>query len=45
MHEITEKQRHVYDCIKESIKTNGYPPTVRELSSRLGISSGAFFQQ
>lgn len=41
MHEITEKQRLVYDCIKESIKTYGYPPTVRELSSKLGISSSA----
>ncbi len=41
MQEITEKQRHVYDCIKESIKTYGYPPTVRELSSKLGISSSA----
>nr|WP_035317562.1 transcriptional repressor LexA [Clostridium sp. 12(A)] len=41
MHEITEKQRLVYDCIKESIKTYGYPPTVRELSNKLGISSSA----
>lgn len=41
MHEITEKQRLVYDCIKESIKTYGYPPTVRELSTKLGISSSA----
>lgn len=41
MHEITEKQRILYDCIKESIKNDGYPPTVRELSSRLGISSSA----
>ncbi len=41
MRDITEKQRLLYDCIRESIKTYGYPPTVRELSSKLGISSSA----
>ncbi len=36
---MTEKQLLVYDCIKESINKNGYPPTVREISDMTELSS------
>jgi repressor LexA len=41
--ELTEKQRKVYQFIKDSIQTMGYPPTVREIGEFLGVGPrGAF---
>ncbi len=36
---ITQKQRIVLDCIKQYIKKNSYPPTVRELCELLNLKS------
>jgi repressor LexA len=36
---LTEKQRAVYEFIREKIRMRGYGPTVREIGSRFGISS------
>ena len=36
---ITQKQRIVLDCIKQYIKKNSYPPTVRELCDLLNLKS------
>ncbi|RKX99716.1 repressor LexA [Candidatus Poribacteria bacterium] len=41
--ELTERQREVLDFIKEKIRENGYPPTIREIGERFGISEkGAY---
>ena len=36
---ITEKQQKILDYIKEEILEKGYPPTVREICDRVGLSS------
>ena len=41
MEKLTNKQESVLDYLKRSIATNGYPPTVREIGSALGLSSPA----
>ncbi len=37
--QLTERQREVYDFIREKIKGRGYGPTVREIGEQFGISS------
>lgn len=39
MRRLTYKQEEVLDVIRDSIKNNGYPPTVREICKELGLSS------
>lgn len=41
MEKLTNKQNQVLDYIKQSIAKNGFPPTVREIGSALGLSSSA----
>lgn len=36
---LSEKQRKVYNFIKEYVRSRGYPPTVREIQRELGLSS------
>jgi repressor LexA len=36
---LTRRQSDVLRLIGESVRRNGYPPTIRELCARLGISS------
>lgn len=36
---LTERQQRVYDTICECIRTQGFPPTIREIGNRLGIRS------
>ena len=36
---LTERQRDIYDFIKEKIESRGYGPTVREIGDAFGISS------
>jgi repressor LexA len=36
---LTERQRQVLDCIDESVRTRGYPPSVREIGEAVGLSS------
>ena len=36
---LTDKQRAVYECIVKCIEENGFPPTVREICSQLGLNS------
>lgn len=36
---LTERQQEVLDFIVEGVKMRGYPPTLREISQRFGISS------
>ena len=36
---VTGKQQQVLDCIRASIESKGYGPTVRELCDALGLSS------
>ena len=39
--ELTEKQKELYDAIKDFIKVNGYPPTIRELNEIINVKSTA----
>ncbi|HEX4132134.1 MAG TPA: transcriptional repressor LexA [Pirellulales bacterium] len=36
---LTERQREVYEFIREKIRSRGYGPTVREIGTQFGISS------
>ena len=38
---LTEKQRELFDAIKDYIQENGYSPTIRELCELLGKNSPA----
>ena len=41
MEKLTKKQEDVLNYIKEYMVSHGYPPTIREIGSALGISSPA----
>jgi repressor LexA len=37
--QLTERQREIYDFIREKIESRGYGPTVREIGDNFGIKS------
>src|SRR5438034_9904445 len=37
--QLTERQREIYDFIREKIEGRGYGPTVREIGENFGIKS------
>lgn len=39
MKSVTTKQHAILECIYHSIQDNGYPPTVREICSYVGLAS------
>src|SRR5438876_2973419 len=39
LNQLTERQREIYDFIKEKISTRGYGPTVREIGEAFKIKS------
>lgn len=39
MEGLTRRQEQVLEFIRESVRTEGYPPTVREICAALGLSS------
>jgi len=39
--DISEKQKKIFDFITDYISDSGYPPTVREIASAIGLSSSA----
>lgn len=36
---LTARQERILDCIGQFVSTHGYPPTVREICERVGLSS------
>ena len=38
---ITPRQRRVLECIRESIETRGYPPSIREIGNEVGLTSSS----
>jgi len=38
---LTERRQHILDFIDEHIDEHGYPPTVREIGGRVGLSSSS----
>lgn len=44
MEKITDRQKSILDIIKQSIAEKGYPPTVREIGAKVGLSSSATTQ-
>ncbi|WP_143321611.1 transcriptional repressor LexA [Clostridium sp. HBUAS56010] len=45
MNTLTKKQQLVLDYIKQSILKNGYPPTVREIATEIGVKSASTVQR
>ncbi|WP_130865334.1 transcriptional repressor LexA [Acidipropionibacterium timonense] len=41
---LTPRQRRVYEIIVESVDEHGYPPSVREIARRVGLSSTSSVQ-
>lgn len=41
MEELTKRQEEILNFIKEYIVSHGYPPTIREICSAMGVSSPA----
>jgi repressor LexA len=39
MNPLTARQREVLNLIRTTIRTKGYPPTVREIGANLGMNS------
>ncbi|MEZ5126674.1 MAG: transcriptional repressor LexA [Thermoleophilia bacterium] len=39
MERLTQRQEQVLEFIRESVRKDGYPPTVREICTALGLSS------
>lgn len=44
MEKLTDRQKDILDVIKQTIAKNGYPPTVREIGAKIGLSSSATTQ-
>ena len=44
MGKLTDRQKDILDVIKQAIAKNGYPPTVREIGAKIGLSSSATTQ-
>jgi repressor LexA len=42
--ELQDKQRQILQVIEEAVRSQGYPPTVREIGAAVGLSSPASVQ-
>ena len=38
-HHLTERQRSILDFIERSVRSRGYPPSVREIGTEVGLTS------
>ncbi len=36
---LTDRQREILDCIEASMRDRGYPPSVREIGAKVGLTS------
>ena len=41
MHELTDRQREILDVIVDHQRDHGFPPSVREIGSAVGLKSPA----
>ncbi len=41
MSDTTPRQRRILDCLAETVRTRGYPPTVREIGEAVGLTSSS----
>jgi repressor LexA len=41
MKELTKRQKEVLDIIERTVRTKGYPPSMREITSVMGLASAA----
>ena len=41
MSDITPRQQRILDVIAETVRTRGYPPTVREIGEAVGLTSSS----
>ncbi len=44
MESLTDRQKEILDIIKKTIAEKGFPPTVREIGSKVGLNSSATTQ-
>jgi repressor LexA len=44
MGDLTERQRLILQVIEDAVREQGYPPTVREIGARVGLTSPASVQ-
>ena len=38
---LTQKRKEILDCITESLRERGYPPSVREIGEQVGLTSSS----
>ena len=38
---LTEQQQRVFDCLRQSVRERGYPPSVREICEMVGLASSS----
>ena len=38
-HNLTDRQREVLEIIDQSMRERGYPPSVREIGEKVGLTS------
>ncbi len=38
---LTQKRKEILDCIAESLRERGYPPSVREIGEQVGLTSSS----
>lgn len=38
---LTKRQEQIFDCIKRNVREKGYPPSVREIGTAVGLNSSA----
>jgi repressor LexA len=41
MKSLTQRQREIFNAIKQHLATHGYPPTVRDIGKSVGLSSSS----
>lgn len=42
--QLTPRQQQILDVVRQSVRTQGYPPTVREIAQRVGLASPSTVQ-
>ena len=40
---LTQRQRKIIKVIEDSVRTRGYPPTLREIAEAVGLASTSSF--
>ncbi|SUM32901.1 LexA repressor [Staphylococcus gallinarum] len=41
MRELTKRQNEIFEYIKQTVQSKGYPPSVREIGEAVGLASSS----